>query len=198
MKLGNATLKREILAGISTFLAAFYIVIVNPAILSDAGMPFSAVVTATVLVSCFGSLMMGLYAKNPIVVAPGMGINAFFAYSAVVMYGLSYQEALGTVFWSGVIFLLLSVIPPLASSIALVIVGAFMVKPLTKIDWHKPGEAIPCFLTLVLIPFTYSLSTGIAFGFISWTVLRVFGGEAKSLNPVLIVIFIFSLFFLWI
>lgn len=422
------------MAGISTFLAAFYIIIVNPTILSDAGMPFSAVVTATVLVSFFGSLMMGLYAKNPIVVAPGMGINAFFAYSAVLVYGLTYQEALGTVFWSGVIFLLLSVfqirekiiqsipvslrhavavgiglficfigfqnagfivshpttlvgmrpfsdpisitfmlgllltagmlirkvkgaiifgillttllswpigrwwgdasemnrgesklvnfegvlslpdfslvfeadllgslqyayipvifvftftilfdgmatfvglaeasglkdpdgtprnmrkslmtdalstifaglvgsssgtafiesavgieeggktgttavtagllflpfmffapllsvIPPVASSIALVIVGAYMVRPLTKINWQNPGEAIPCFITLVLIPFTYSLSTGIAFGFISYTVLMVLSGKAKSLNPVLIVIFIFSLFFLWI
>jgi AGZA family xanthine/uracil permease-like MFS transporter len=434
MKPDNHPLKREILAGISTFLAAFYIIIVNPAILSEAGMPFSAVVTATVLVSFFGSLMMGLYAKNPIVVAPGMGINAFFAYSAVLVYGLTYQEALGTVFWSGVIFLLLSVfeirekiiqsipvalrhavaagiglficfigfqnagfivshpttlvgmrpfsdpisitfmlgllltagmlirrvkgaiifgiilttllswpigrwwgdasemnrgesklvnfegvlsmpdfslvfeadllgslqyayipvifvftftilfdgmatfvglaeasdlkdpdgtprnmrkslmtdvfstivaglvgsssgtafiesavgieeggrtgatavtagllflpfmffapllsvIPPVASSIALVIVGAFMVRPLTKINWQNPGEAIPCFITLVLIPFTYSLSTGIAFGFISYTVLMALSGKAKSLNPVLLVIFIFSLFFLWI
>lgn len=71
-------------------------------------MPFSGVLTATILVSCFGSLMMGLYAKNPIVVAPGMGINAFFAYSAVMGFGLTYQEALGAVFWSGEIFLVLS------------------------------------------------------------------------------------------
>ena len=99
-------IKTEILAGVSTFLACFYIIIVNPAILSVTGMPFSAVVTATILVSSFGSLMMGLYAKNPIVVAPGMGINAFFTYTAVLGFGLTIEEALGAVFWSGVLFLL--------------------------------------------------------------------------------------------
>ncbi len=427
-------LRTEILAGLSTFLAAFYIIIVNPTILSDAGMPFGAVVTATVLVASFGSLMMGLYAKNPIVVAPGMGINAFFTYTAVIHYGLTYQEALGTVFWSGVIFLflsffrtrekiiqsipealrhavsagiglficfigfqnahfivynpatlvamnsfkdpitltflagllltggllsrkvigaiiigilfttllawpigrwwgdasqinfgsatlvnftglfsmpdfslvgeaailgslkyayipvifvftftilfdgistfvglaeasglkdpdgtpqnmrkslltdacatlfaglvgsssgtafiesavgieaggrtgttaitagllflpfmffspLLSIIPSVASSIALVLVGSFMMIPLVQIRWRLADEAIPCFLTLVLIPFTYSLSTGISFGFISWTVLKVMSGKEHEINPILLIITIFCLFFLWI
>jgi len=67
----------EILAGISSFLATSYIIVVNPAILSQTGMPFSGVLTATVLVSFFSTLMMGLYARNPILVAPGMGLNAF-------------------------------------------------------------------------------------------------------------------------
>ncbi|EMS33124.1 Xanthine/uracil/thiamine/ascorbate permease family protein [Mariniradius saccharolyticus AK6] len=425
--------KTEILAGLSTFLACFYIIIVNPAILADAGMPFSGVVTATVLVSAFGSIMMGIYAKNPIVVAPGMGINAFFAYTAVKGYGLSYEEALGAVFWSGVIFLLLSIfktrekiiaaipvslrhavsagiglficfigfqnahfivdnpaslvgmasfkdpvsltfllglmvtaaliirkvsgaiilgilvttllawpigrwwgdasafnfgtatvvnysgffatpdfslllkadilgslrygflpvifvftftilfdgistfvglaeasglkdpdgiprnmrqslltdafatlfaglvgsssgtayiesavgieeggrtgktaitagllflpfmffspllsiVPAVASSIALVLVGSFMVIPLTKIEWKIPQEAIPAFLTMVLIPFTYSLSTGISFGFISWTVLNLLTGGQREVNPILAVISVLALFFLW-
>ncbi|WP_026967886.1 NCS2 family permease [Algoriphagus terrigena] len=427
-------LKTEILAGISTFLACFYIIIVNPAILSQAGMPFSAVLTATVLVAAFGSLMMGLYAKNPIVVAPGMGINAFFTYTAVMGFGLSFEEALGAVFWSGVIFLilsvfqtrekiiqaippairhavsagiglficfigfqnahfivdnpatlvgmfsfkdpvtltflagllftggllirkvsgaiifgilfttalawpigrvwgdasafnfgvstlvnytgffawpdfslvgkadilgslryahipvifvftftilfdgistfvglaeasglkdpdgnpknmrkslltdsvstlfaglvgsssgtafiesavgieeggrtgetaitagllflpfmffspLLSVIPSVASSIALVLVGSFMVVPLTKIDWKNPQEALPSFLTIVLIPFTYSLSVGISFGFISWTVLKLITGKVSEINPILAIISVLSLFFLWL
>jgi AGZA family xanthine/uracil permease-like MFS transporter len=430
----QSSLKTEILAGISTFLACFYIIIVNPAILSQAGMPFSAVLTATVLVSAFGSLMMGIYAKNPIVVAPGMGINAFFTFTAVKGFGLSFEEALGAVFWSGVIFLilsvfktrekiiqaipsairhavsagiglficfigfqnahfivdnpvtlvgmalfkdpvtltflagllftagllirkvsgaiiygilfttalawpigrwwgdaavinfgvstlvnytglvawpdfslvgkadilgslryayvpvifvftftilfdgistfvglaeasglkdadgnprnmrkslltdsfatlfaglvgsssgtayiesavgieeggrtgitaitagllflpfmffspLLSVIPSIASSIALVLVGSFMVIPLTKIDWSNPEESIPSFLTLVLIPMTYSLSVGISFGFISWTVLKVITGKSAEINPILALISILSLFFLWL
>jgi AGZA family xanthine/uracil permease-like MFS transporter len=430
----QSSLKTEILAGISTFLACFYIIIVNPAILSQAGMPFSAVLTATVLVSAFGSLMMGIYAKNPIVVAPGMGINAFFTFTAVKGFGLSFEEALGAVFWSGVIFLilsvfktrekiieaippairhavsagiglficfigfqnahfivdnpvtlvgmalfkdpvtltflagllftggllirkvsgaiiygilfttalawpigrwwgdasvinfgvstlvnytgllawpdfslvgkadilgslryayvpvifvftftilfdgistfvglaeasglkdsdgnprnmrkslltdsfatlfaglvgsssgtayiesavgieeggrtgitaitagllflpfmffspLLSVIPSIASSIALVLVGSFMVIPLTKIDWSNPEESIPSFLTLVLIPFTYSLSAGISFGFISWTVLKLITGKSAEINPILAIISILSLFFLWL
>ena len=98
----------EILAGVSTFLAASYIIVVNPSILSQAGMPFSAVLTATVLVSCFSSLMMGWYARNPILVAPGMGLNAFFTFSAVLGLKVPWQIALGAVFWSGIIFLLLS------------------------------------------------------------------------------------------
>ena len=70
--------KTEIIAGISTFLAAMYIIVVNPSIIAGCGMPFEGVLTATILVSAFSSIMMGVYAKNPIVVAPGMGINTFF------------------------------------------------------------------------------------------------------------------------
>lgn len=104
----NTTVRIEVLAGITSFLACMYIIVVNPAILKDAGMPFSAVLTATVLVCFFSSIAMGLYANNPIIVAPGMGINAFFTYTAVIGMGMSWQAALGTVFWSGVIIMLLS------------------------------------------------------------------------------------------
>src|SRR5579864_8162915 len=99
----------EIVAGISSFLATAYIIVVNPAILSRTGMPFSGVLTATVLVSFFSSLMMGLYARNPVLVAPGMGLNAFFTFSAVIGMKVPWPVALGAVFWSGIIFLLLSV-----------------------------------------------------------------------------------------
>ena len=433
MKQPTITLRTEVLAGISTFLAAFYIIVVNPAILSTAGMPFSAVLTSTVLVSFFGSLTMGLYAKNPIIVAPGMGINAFFAFTAVQIYGLSYEQALGTVFWSGVLFLLLSlfktrekiiaaiptelrhavsagiglficfigfqnahfivdnpatlvsmalfkdpiiltflggllltavlslrripgaliygivgttvlawpigrwwgdasavnfgvpslvnytgiwaapdfsllfkadilgslqfaylpvlfvftftilfdgistfvglseasglkeadgspqnmrkslltdslatifaglvgsssgtafiesavgieaggrtgktaitaaflflpfmflspllsIIPSIASSIALVLVGSYMLAPLREIDWRNQEIAIPCFLTLVLMPFTYSLSIGISFGFISWTFLKVFAGKRSEVPLILYILTLLSIYFLW-
>jgi len=102
-------LKTEIIGGITTFLASMYIVIVNPSILQGAGMPFSGVLTATILVSAFSSIMMGLYAKNPILIAPGMGLNAFFTYSVVNGMGVEWDVALGAVFWSGIIFLLLSI-----------------------------------------------------------------------------------------
>ncbi len=101
--------RTEILAGVSTFLATMYIIVVNPSILSQAGLPFSGVLTATVLLSFFCSLMMGLYARNPIVVAPGMGLNAFFTFTAVKGMGISPQIALGAVFWAGILFLLLSI-----------------------------------------------------------------------------------------
>jgi AGZA family xanthine/uracil permease-like MFS transporter len=101
--------KTEVIAGVTTFLASMYIIIVNPSILRDTGMPFSGVLTATILVSAFSSIMMGLYAKNPILVAPGMGLNAFFTYSVVIGMGVRWEIALGAVFWSGIIFLLLSI-----------------------------------------------------------------------------------------
>ncbi len=102
-------IKIEIIAGITTFLATMYIIVVNPAILSNAGLSFSGVLTATVLVSAFSSVAMGVFARTPIVLAPGMGLNVFFAYSVVIGMGVPWQTALGAVFWSGIIFLLLSV-----------------------------------------------------------------------------------------
>ena len=421
--------KKELIAGVSSYLACVYIVMVNPAILSQAGMPFDALVTSTVLVSAFGSIMMGLYARNPIIVAPGMGMNAFFTFTAVQYMGLSYQEALGAVFWAGVLFLLLSLvnareaivraiptpvrhavaagiglficfigfqnahfivdnpatlvsvaslkdpinltflvgllltavllvrkvtgailigiistavlaypigrwwgdaaainygvstlvnyngvvatpnfellfaadivgglrfaflpvifvfaftdlfdslttfvglaeaadlkdqngeprnlkksliadaaatlmagvfgsspgtafiesavgisqggrtgltaivagvlflplmffspllslIPSIASSIALVLVGAFMLSPITKINWTDLSEAIPCFLAIVLIPFTYSITQGIVFGLLSWTIIKLCTGRYKELHPILIIINVLSL-----
>ncbi|MBU2996309.1 NCS2 family permease [Cellulophaga baltica] len=434
LKTSHKFIRTEILAGISSFLATFYIIIVNPAILSKAGMPFSAVVTSTVLVCSFGSIAMGLYAKNPFVIAPGMGINAFFTYTAVLGLGLSYEAALGAVFWSGVFFLilsvlkvrdkivcaipnalryaiasgiglficfigfqnagfvisdpvtlvhigslkdpiiltfllglittailiarkvtgamvigilfttliawpigrwwgdassvnfgtstivnykgvfampdfslflkanlidsiqyaflpiifvfaftdlfdsistfvglaeasgykdkegnprnlkksllvdaittlfsglvgtssgtvyiesavgireggktgltaitagllflpflffspLLSIVPTIASSIALVLVGSFMMKPLTKINWSLPDEAIPVFFTMVLMPLTYSITTGIIFGFLSWTLLKFFTGKKDEINLVLLIINLLSLIFIWL
>jgi len=105
----TSNLRTEVLAGVSTFLATMYIIVVNPAILSQAGLPFSGVLTATVLLSFVCSLMMGLYAKNPMVVAPGMGLNAFFTFTAVKGMGLRPEVALGAVFWAGILFLILSI-----------------------------------------------------------------------------------------
>ncbi len=108
-----AELKREALAGLTTFFTMAYIVVVNPAILCAPGtnMPFSGVMTATVLLSALGTLMMGAYARLPFAVAPGMGLNAFFAYSIVLGRGVPWPVALGVVFWAGVLFLAISVTP---------------------------------------------------------------------------------------
>lgn len=114
--------KREAIAGLTTFFTMAYIVVVNPSILSTSGtgMPFSGALTATVFV-CFAlTLLMGLYARLPFAVAPGMGINAFFAYSIVIGQKVPWQTALGIVFWAGVLFLVVS-ITPLRERIALAI-----------------------------------------------------------------------------
>ena len=103
--------RTEVTAGATTFLTMAYIAFVNPQILSDAGMPFDAVFVATCLAAAFSTLVMGLYANYPIALAPGMGLNAFFAYGVVLGMGHSWEVALGTVFVSGVLFLILSVLP---------------------------------------------------------------------------------------
>jgi AGZA family xanthine/uracil permease-like MFS transporter len=109
LKRHKATVFGELVAGATTFIASMYIIIVNPALLSQTGMSYEAALTATILVCVFSSVTMGLYANNPILVAPGMGINAYFTYAIVLKQHIAVETALGAVFWSGVIFLLLSV-----------------------------------------------------------------------------------------
>ncbi|MEI6122511.1 MAG: NCS2 family permease [Bacteroidota bacterium] len=109
LKQNQTTVRTEILAGITTFVAAMYIIVVNPAIVSATGIPFSAVLTGTVVLSAFCTIMMGLYANNPILIAPGMGLNAFFTFFVVVGMKVPVEQALGALFWAGVIFFLLSV-----------------------------------------------------------------------------------------
>jgi AGZA family xanthine/uracil permease-like MFS transporter len=101
----------ESVAGLTTFLAMAYITVVNPSILSQAGMDFGAVFVATCLAAAFGTIVMGLYANYPIAQAPGMAQNAFFTYSVVLGSGHAWQTALGAVFLSGILFVVLSVLP---------------------------------------------------------------------------------------
>ena len=103
--------RTEVAAGVTTFLTMAYIAFVNPQILSDAGMPFEAVFVATCLAAALSTLVMGLYANYPIALAPGMGLNAFFAYGVVLGLGHTWEVALGAVFVAGVLFLVLSVLP---------------------------------------------------------------------------------------
>ena len=107
----GSTIKREILAGLSVYLSLAYIFVVNPAILSQAGMDVSAVLFATILASGLSTLFMGFYAKLPFALAPGLEMNGFFAFVVVGTIGLSWNEALGAVFWSGVLCLVLTYLP---------------------------------------------------------------------------------------
>src|SRR5580700_7274805 len=102
--------RTEILAGLTTFMTMAYIVFVNPSILHETGMPLAAVTAATCLSAAFGSLCMGLLARYPIALAPGMGLNAYFTYSVVKGMGVAWQTALGAVFLSGIAFLILTVV----------------------------------------------------------------------------------------
>ena len=104
----GTTVRTELLAGLTTFLTMAYIIFVNPAILGDAGMPKGAVFVATCLIAALGTTIMGLYANYPIALAPGMGLNAYFAYVVVLGMGYQWQVALGAVFVSGCLFLLVT------------------------------------------------------------------------------------------
>ena len=105
--------KTEVIAGTTTFLTMAYITVVNPAILSTegTGMEFGAVFTATIIAAVVGTLIMGLWAKWPVALAPGMGLNAFFAFGVVFGMGYTYQQALAAVFIAGLVFIVLSVTP---------------------------------------------------------------------------------------
>jgi len=106
----GTTARKEIVAGITTFLTMAYIIVVNPSILSATGMDFGAVFVATCIAAAIGTLIMGLWANYPIALAPGMGLNAFFSFTVVGSMGYSWQVALGAVFLSGFIFFILSVV----------------------------------------------------------------------------------------
>ena len=121
-RLAIAALYADVIGGVTTFFTMAYIVVVNPASCRrpGPGMPFSGALTATVLIASSMTLLMGLYARLPFAVAPGMGLNAFFAFTIVLQSKVPWQTALGMVFWAGVLFLLVSA-TPLREQIALAI-----------------------------------------------------------------------------
>jgi AGZA family xanthine/uracil permease-like MFS transporter len=108
LKAHNTTVRTEVIAGFTTFLTMAYIVVVNPAIMADAGIPIAAAAAATCIAAGFGSIMMGLLSNYPLALAPGMGLNAYFTYTVVKGMGVPWETALGCVFISGVAFLLLT------------------------------------------------------------------------------------------
>jgi len=105
----NTNIRQEVIAGITTFLTMAYIIFVNPTMLADAGMDHGAVFVATCIAAAIGCFIMGFIANYPIALAPGMGLNAFFTYTVVLEMGYTWQVALGGVFISGIIFVLLSI-----------------------------------------------------------------------------------------
>ena len=105
----NTTVKTEVLAGLTTFIALAYIILVNPNILSEAGIPKEAAIASTIWIAALSTMVMGVFANYPVALAPGMGLNAFFAYYVCGTLGLHWTVALGAVFFSGVLFLILTV-----------------------------------------------------------------------------------------
>lgn len=105
----NTNIRKEFIAGLSTFLSLSYIFIVNPSILGQAGMNPNAVLFATIIASAFATLLMGFWARKPFVLAPGMEMNAYVAFFVIIGLGFSWQQGLGAVFWSGIIFMIMTI-----------------------------------------------------------------------------------------
>jgi adenine/guanine/hypoxanthine permease len=198
--------KTEILAGLTTFLTMVYIVIVNPVILSDAGVPFEQVFMATIIATIIGTLWMALFANYPIAIAPGMGLNAYFAYSVVGSHGnISYEIAFSAVFVAGIIFIILSLTPfrrklievipenlkhGITAGIGLFI--AFIGLRLTGIitdhptnlvalgDLHSPSAILALIgLAVTLIFMSLRINGALFFGMIVTGIIAYFTGQLK-------------------
>jgi len=107
----GTTIRIEVMAGLTTFLTMAYIIIVNPDIMSTTGMDKGALFVATCLAAAVGCFIMGFFANYPIALAPGLGLNAFFAFGVVGGMGVPWQTALGVIFLSGVFFLIITILP---------------------------------------------------------------------------------------
>ncbi len=165
--------RTEILAGVSTFLALSYIFVVNPTILSQAGMDKSMVLFATIVVSALATLAMGLWAKKPFVLAPGMEMNAYVAFFVIGALGFAWQDALGAVFWSGVLFMVLTLtnirekiikaIPDKMKSGLALSVGVFLMLIALKLAGVLAYDGVDIQgIGVLLSPIAYVLYFGIA------------------------------------
>jgi len=188
----ETTWRTEILAGLTTFVTMAYIIFVNPAILSQTGMPLAAVTTSTCLCAAIGSILMGALANYPLALAPGMGLNAYFTYTVVKGMGVSWQTALGAVFLSGVIFLLLTfggirqkllaAIPYQLHAAVAGGIGLFI----AFIGLRNSGIIVPSPATTVTLGNLHAHSTQLAiFGIVLIAVLQAYRVKASMLIGVL-------------
>ena len=198
----GTNVRTEVIAGLTTFLTMAYIIFVNPAILGDAGLPKDAVFVATCLAAALGTLIMGLYANYPIGMAPGMGLNAYFAYAVVLGMGVPWQSALGAVFISGCLFILVSMFKvrehivngiPHSLRVAITVglglflaliamksAGLVVANPATLVtvgDMHNPHTLMAIFGFMVIVTLDRLRVPGaLLIGIVSVTVLSFFFG----------------------
>ena len=184
--------KTEILAGCTTFITMAYIVFVNPSILREAGMSFKAVVAATCLCAAFGSIVMGILARYPIALAPGMGLNAYFTYTVVKGMGIAWETALGAVFISGVAFMVLTfigvrqlIVEAIPKDLYAAVAGGIGLF-IALIGLRNAGIVVASPATLVTIGNFRDKSTLVAiFGLLLTTALLAWGTRAAMLLGIL-------------
>ena len=197
----RTNLRTEVLAGFTTFITMAYIIFVNPTILHETGMPIAAVTAATCLCAAFGSILMGAFANYPIALAPGMGLNAYFTYTVVKGMGVPWQTALGAVFVSGIIFLLLTftgIRQLLVASIPHQLhaaVGGGIGLFIAFIGFRNAGIIVPSIATTVTLGNLRAPQTALAiFGLLLIAVLQVLRVRASMLIGVLSTMFAGVLF----
>ncbi len=184
--------RTETLAGLTTFITMAYIIFVNPSILSKTGMPLAAVTAATCLCAAFGSILMGAVANYPLALAPGMGLNAYFTYTVVLKMGVPWQAALGAVFFSGIIFLLLTFTGIRQRLVAAIphqlhaAVGGGIGLFIAFIGFRNAGIIVPSAATTVTLGNLRAPETALAlFGLLLIAVLQVLRVRASMLIGVL-------------
>jgi len=201
----HTTIRRELLGGLTTFLTMAYIVVVNPQILSQAGIPAEGVVFATCIASAAATLVMGLYANYPIALAPGMSLNAYFTYSVCLGMHIPWRTALGVIFLSGILFLVLTVtrireqivngIPNCLKHATAGGIGMFIAfvglrnaklvvaNPATFVSlgsFSDPEVQAACVgLTITLVLMARKINGAILIGIFASTALAIFRGMAK-------------------
>jgi len=201
----GTNVRTEVLAGVTTFLTMAYIIFVNPSILAAAGMPHDAVFVATCVAAALGSLVMGLYANYPIAMAPGMGLNAYFAFAVVKGMGMPWEVALGAVFISGVLFVLVSlfrirewIVNAIPRSLKLAIsagiglflaiiglknAGIIVANPATLVglgDLHSHSALLSIFgLILIVALEARRVTGGVIIGILAVTLIAVLIGDQK-------------------
>ena len=204
LKENQTTIRAEFLGGLTTFITMAYIVVVNPQILSKAGMPVDGVVFATCIASAVATLVMGLYANYPIALAPGMSLNAYFTYSVCLGMHVRWQTALGVIFFSGVFFLILTVshvreqivngIPDCLKHSTAAGIGMFIAfvglrnaslvvaSPTTLVTLgslrNREAQLACAGLAIMLILMTRKITGAILIGVIATTLLGIFRGMA--------------------
>lgn len=198
----GTTVSTEVVAGMTTFITMVYITIVNPAILSKTGMDFNGVFIATIIAAVIGTLIMGAFANLPIAIAPGMGMNAFFAFAVVLATGVSWEKALGAVFVSAVIFVILSFTPfrnvlidaiPMSLKYAITAgIGLFITfiglqsshiivaSPATLVTLGRLTEPIPLLtiigIIIILSLMVYNIKGAIFIGMVITAIISYFAG----------------------
>jgi AGZA family xanthine/uracil permease-like MFS transporter len=189
--------RTEILAGLTTFITMAYIIFVNPAILSETGMPLAAVTAATCLCAAFGSILMGALANYPLALAPGMGLNAYFTYTVVKGMGVPWQTALGAVFLSGIIFLALTFSGVRQRLVAAIphqlhaAVGGGIGLFIAFIGFRNAGIIVPSIATTVTLGNLRAPQTALAiFGLLLIAILQVLRIRASMLIGVLTTTFL--------